>query len=77
MNGYKQDYLDSVALNMSVIVRQHNYGTINIDDNKAEVIYILQFKAMPYKIKDSIELNRDTITEGTLVCSAQYMSPAQ
>ena len=46
--------LDSVALNMSDMFYQHNYGTIKIDDPVAEVFYVVQFTSMPYTLQDSL-----------------------
>ena len=69
--------LDIVALNISDMVNQHNYGEINIDEPKAEGFYVVQFTSIPYKLQYSIEVNDDTITEVTLLCDAKYMSTTQ
>ena len=39
-----------VALNMSDMVHQHNYGEINIDDPVAKGFYVTQFISMPYTL---------------------------
>ena len=69
--------LDNFAFNMNDMVYQHNYGAINIDDTKSEGLYVLHFTPIPYMLQYSIEINGDTITEGTLVSGAKYMSPVQ
>ena len=40
--------LDNVAFNISGILNQHNYGTIKIDEPKAESLHVLQFTPIPY-----------------------------
>ena len=41
MSVHTQEFLDSVAFNMSVMVYQHIYGIIKIDEPKAEGLYVL------------------------------------
>ena len=43
-------FLDSVALNMSAMVYQHNYVAINIDEPVAEGLYVVQLVSIPYAI---------------------------
>ena len=43
-------FVDSVALNISVILNQHDYGTINIDDPESQSLYAVQFTKNPYTL---------------------------
>ena len=56
--------MDSVALNMSDMVYQHNYGTINIDEPEVEAFFVVHFTPLTYILQDSIEVNVNKITEG-------------
>ena len=56
--------MDSVALNMSDMVYQHNYGTINIDEPEVEAFYVVHFTPFTHILQDSIEVNVNKITEG-------------
>ena len=45
-------FMDGVALKMSTIVHQQNYGEIKIYDTEAEGFYVVYFAPMPYIIKN-------------------------
>ena len=49
--------LDSVEFNISAMVYQHNYVTINIDDPVEEGLYAVTFTPIPYKLLVLIKIN--------------------
>ena len=69
-------FLDSVAFNMSYMVHQHSYGSINIDEPVSEGLYVVRLTSITYKLHDSIEVSSDTRTEVTFVYYKKHMSPA-
>ena len=69
--------VDSVILNMIAMVHQNTYGAIKIYLPVSEGFYLVQYTPMTYILPDSIEVNSNITTEGTLVCDAKYISPAQ
>eukprot|EP00957_Ditylum_brightwellii_P070261 5337625-Ditylum_brightwellii.AAC.1 len=59
------------------MVNENNFGTVNTNDPKAEVFYIVIFTSLPYTLQENIVAENDLVKEGSLVCEAEYMSPAQ
>ena len=70
---FTHNFLNSVALNISAMVYQHNHGSINIDNPVSEGFYVVQFTPMPYTLQYSIKLNGNKITEGKLVCDKKIL----
>ena len=64
--------LDSVEFNISAMVYQHNYGTINIDDPVEEGLYAVPFTSIPYKLLGLLKRNGIKRIK-KIVCNAKYM----
>ena len=60
-----------------LILYQHNYDAINIDDPEEEGFYFVNSTSMPYTLQYSIKVNCDTIIVETSVFYAKYMIPVQ
>eukprot|EP00957_Ditylum_brightwellii_P180175 13724417-Ditylum_brightwellii.AAC.1 len=61
---------------MGAMVNENNFGAVNKNDPKAKGFYIVKFTSLPYTLKENIEVDNDLIKDGSLVCKAEYMSPA-
>ena len=62
---------------MGAMVNENNFGAVNTNDPKAKGFYIVKFTSLPYTLQENIKVDNDLIKEGSLVCEAEYMSPAQ
>eukprot|EP00957_Ditylum_brightwellii_P077130 5861602-Ditylum_brightwellii.AAC.1 len=62
---------------MAGMMNENNFEAVNTSDPKAKGFYIVKFTSLPYTAQDNIEVDNDLIKEGSLVCKADYMSPAQ
>ena len=62
---------------MGAMVNENNFGAVNTNDPKAKGFYIVKFTSFPYTLQENIEVDNNLSKEGSLVCKAEYMSPAQ
>eukprot|EP00957_Ditylum_brightwellii_P081245 6180333-Ditylum_brightwellii.AAC.1 len=62
---------------MGAMVNENNFGAVNTNDPTTKRFYIVKFTLLPYTLQGNIEVDNDVIKEGSLVCKAEYMSPAQ
>eukprot|EP00957_Ditylum_brightwellii_P019386 1462322-Ditylum_brightwellii.AAC.1 len=61
---------------MGAMVNENNFGAVNTNDPNTEGFYIFKFTSLPYTLQENIEVDNDLIKEGSLICEAEYMSPA-
>jgi hypothetical protein len=68
--------LTSIASNIAATVAESSYGAVNTEDPQTDGFYIVKFISSPYTLQNDVEVNGDRISSGTLVCDAEYLSPA-
>eukprot|EP00957_Ditylum_brightwellii_P165274 12583767-Ditylum_brightwellii.AAC.1 len=62
---------------MDAMVNENNFGAVDTNDPKTKGFYIVKCTSLHYTLQESIEVDNSLIKEGSLVCEAEYMSPAQ
>eukprot|EP00957_Ditylum_brightwellii_P136077 10378144-Ditylum_brightwellii.AAC.1 len=73
----QESIIQGIADNMGAMVNMNNFGAVNTNDPRAKEFYIVKFTSLPYTSQENNVSDNDLIKAETLVCEAEYMSPAQ
>eukprot|EP00957_Ditylum_brightwellii_P002029 156295-Ditylum_brightwellii.AAC.1 len=72
----QESLIQGIADNMGAMVNDNNFGAVDTSDPNTEGFYIVKFTSLYYTLQENIEVDNDLIKEESLVCEAEYMSPA-
>eukprot|EP00957_Ditylum_brightwellii_P149433 11380224-Ditylum_brightwellii.AAC.1 len=72
----QESIIHGIADKMGAMVNESNFGAVNTNDPKTKRFYIVKLTSLPYTLQEIIEVDNDLIKKGSLVCEAEYMSPA-
>eukprot|EP00957_Ditylum_brightwellii_P097666 7438661-Ditylum_brightwellii.AAC.1 len=75
--GIKETITQGIVDSMGALVNGNDVGAVKTDDLKAEGFYIVKFTSIPFTLQENMEMNKQLIKKVSLVCVAEYTSPAQ
>ena len=55
-------------MNMSLIVMERKYGTVDIDDSSCHGYYIINVSSFTYTFKSELSIYEQVISSGDMIC---------
>ena len=62
-------------MNMSLIIIEVNYSTIDDDDSTCHDYYIIIFSSSQYTLKSDLSIDGQVISSSEMVCKGTYYFP--
>ena len=62
-------------MNMSLIIMEEKYGTIDTDNSSCHGYYITNFSSFPYTLQSDFSIDGQVISSGEILCERTYFFP--
>ena len=62
-------------MNMSLVIMEGNYGSIDADDSSLYGYYIIKFSSSPYNLQADLVIDGQVISSSEILCEVTYLFP--
>ena len=66
-----------MSTNKAELIQVNGYGAISVNDEAANIFYVVCFASVPYTLQKDVESDGNKLAYDDLVCDAIYTSPSR